>query len=167
MVYRGLVTADVAPTAVTVSRRARQRSMLFGRERRVQVHRRRSSTSTALFLDILDTTIVNVAIPTLGREFHTDNAEWVVLGYTLSLAVWIPASGWLGDRFGTKRTFLFAFDRVHRRFAAVRRGAVDRAADRVPGAAGRRRRDADARSAWRCCSGRSRRPSGPGRRRSS
>lgn len=63
---------------------------------------------SALFLDILDTTIVNVAIPSLGRELHTGNAEWVVLGYTLSLAVWIPTSGWLGDRFGTKRTFLFA-----------------------------------------------------------
>jgi EmrB/QacA subfamily drug resistance transporter len=63
---------------------------------------------SALFLDILDTTIVNVAIPSLGRELHTESAEWVVLGYTLSLAVWIPTSGWLGDRFGTKRTFLFA-----------------------------------------------------------
>ena len=63
---------------------------------------------SALFLDILDTTIVNVAIPAMGRELHTENAEWVVLGYTLSLAVWIPTSGWLGDRFGTKRTFLVA-----------------------------------------------------------
>jgi EmrB/QacA subfamily drug resistance transporter len=63
---------------------------------------------SALFLDILDTTIVNVAIPSMGRELHTENAEWVVLGYTLSLAVWIPTSGWLGDRFGTKRTFLWA-----------------------------------------------------------
>lgn len=64
---------------------------------------------SALFLDILDITIVNVAIPTLGREFATENAEWIVLGYTLSLAIWIPVSGWLGDRFGTKRTFIFAF----------------------------------------------------------
>lgn len=64
---------------------------------------------SALFLDILDLTIVNVAIPALGREFATENAEWIVLGYTLSLAVWIPVSGWLGDRFGTKRTFMFAF----------------------------------------------------------
>ena len=63
---------------------------------------------SALFLDILDSTIVNVAIPGLGRELRTENAEWVVLGYTLSLAVWIPTSGWLGDRFGTKRTFLIA-----------------------------------------------------------
>jgi EmrB/QacA subfamily drug resistance transporter len=64
---------------------------------------------TALFLDILDLTIVNVAIPTLGRDFLTENAEWIVLGYTLSLAVWIPVSGWLGDRYGTKRVFMFAF----------------------------------------------------------
>ncbi|MDO8364041.1 MAG: MDR family MFS transporter [Actinomycetota bacterium] len=63
---------------------------------------------SALFLDILDTTIINVALPRLGTQFRTDNAEWVVLGYTISLAVWIPASGWLGDRFGTKRVFLFA-----------------------------------------------------------
>src|SRR5262245_46255533 len=61
-------------------------------------------------MDIMDTTIVNVALPTLAREFGTSAAsiEWVVLGYLLSLAVFIPASGWIGDRFGTKRTFLTA-----------------------------------------------------------
>ena len=63
---------------------------------------------TALFLDILDTTIVNVAVVPLGEHFQSTNAEWVVLGYTISLAVWIPASGWLGDRFGTKKIFMFA-----------------------------------------------------------
>src|ERR1700704_6220134 len=63
-----------------------------------------------MFIDILDTTIVNVALPDLGREFHasTTSIEWVVLGYLLSLAVWIPASGWVGDRLGTRRVFLFA-----------------------------------------------------------
>ncbi len=63
-----------------------------------------------LFMDLLDTTIVNVALPALGKHFHTGNTtlEWVITGYLLSLAVWIPASGWLGDRFGTKRVFLFA-----------------------------------------------------------
>ncbi|MDO8391095.1 MAG: MDR family MFS transporter [Actinomycetota bacterium] len=63
---------------------------------------------SALFLDLLDTTIINVALPVMQSELHTTKVEWVVLGYTLSLAVWIPTSGWLGDRFGTKRTFLFA-----------------------------------------------------------
>lgn len=63
-----------------------------------------------LFIDIMDTTIVNVAIPTLASEFNVTGTgiEWLVLGYLLSLAVWIPASGWIGDRFGAKRTFLFA-----------------------------------------------------------
>jgi EmrB/QacA subfamily drug resistance transporter len=64
----------------------------------------------ALFMDIMDTTIVNVALPHLAVEFHASTSEltWVVTGYILSLAVWIPASGWIGDRFGTKRTFVFA-----------------------------------------------------------
>src|SRR6185437_8829119 len=45
-----------------------------------------------------------------AEEFQADTAtlEWVVTGYVLSLALWIPASGWIGDRFGTKKTFLFA-----------------------------------------------------------
>ena len=64
----------------------------------------------AMFVNILDTTIVTVALPTLSKEFGTGTAsiEWVVTGYLLSLAVWIPASGWIGDRIGTKKVFLFA-----------------------------------------------------------
>src|SRR6478752_4020361 len=63
-----------------------------------------------MFMDIMDTTIVFVATPTLKAEFGATNAsiEWVVLGYLLSLAVWIPASGWIGDKVGTRRVFLFA-----------------------------------------------------------
>lgn len=63
-----------------------------------------------LFMELLDTTIINVAVPTLERHFQVGETtiEWVITGYLLSLAVWIPASGWIGDRFGTKRTFLFA-----------------------------------------------------------
>jgi EmrB/QacA subfamily drug resistance transporter len=64
----------------------------------------------AAFMDIMDTTIVNVALPTLAKEFDASTAsiEWVVIGYLLSLAIWIPASGYIGDRIGTKRVFLFA-----------------------------------------------------------
>ncbi len=63
-----------------------------------------------LFMDILDTTIVNVALPRMAEELHASTAllEWVITGYLVSLALWIPASGWIGDKFGTKRTFLFA-----------------------------------------------------------
>ena len=65
---------------------------------------------SGLFMDLLDTTIVNVALPTFGKEFNANNTtlEWIVTGYLLSLAVWIPTSGWLGDRFGTKKIFLLA-----------------------------------------------------------
>jgi MFS family permease len=63
-----------------------------------------------LFMDILDTTIINVAVPALQKHFAVgpSGIEWVVTGYLCSLAVWIPASGWIGDRFGTKKTFIFA-----------------------------------------------------------
>jgi EmrB/QacA subfamily drug resistance transporter len=64
----------------------------------------------ALFVNILDTTIVNVALPTIAYQFHVTAADAgaVVVGYLLSLALVIPASGWLGDRFGTKRVFLIS-----------------------------------------------------------
>lgn len=65
---------------------------------------------SGFFMDLMDATIVNVALPTLSRELRVPDTtlEWVVNGYLLSLAIWIPASGWIGDKFGTKRTFLFA-----------------------------------------------------------
>ena len=64
----------------------------------------------ALFMDLLDITVTNVAIPTLATEFDasTTTIEWVITGYLLSLAVFIPISGWLGDRFGTKLVFVSA-----------------------------------------------------------
>jgi EmrB/QacA subfamily drug resistance transporter len=62
----------------------------------------------AMFMNIMDATIVNVALPTLGRQFHVrpDSVDTVAIGYLVSLAVFIPASGWLGDRFGAKRIML-------------------------------------------------------------
>jgi EmrB/QacA subfamily drug resistance transporter len=63
-----------------------------------------------LFMELLDMTVVNIAIPTLQAEFDAELAgmEWVVTGYLLSLAVFIPVAGFLADRFGSKRVFLFA-----------------------------------------------------------
>jgi EmrB/QacA subfamily drug resistance transporter len=63
-----------------------------------------------MLLNSLDATIVNVALATLGREFGVSPAdvEAVIIGYLVSLAVFIPASGWLGDRFGGKRIVLLA-----------------------------------------------------------
>lgn len=64
----------------------------------------------SLFMASMDGQIVNVALATLQRSFHvgTSAVQWVVTGYLLSLAVFIPASGWFGDRFGTKRILLGA-----------------------------------------------------------
>ncbi|HLA19636.1 MAG TPA: MDR family MFS transporter [Dehalococcoidia bacterium] len=63
-----------------------------------------------IFMDLLDMTITNVALPTLAKDFtaSTTTIQWVVTGYLLGLAVFIPVSGWAGDRFGTKRIFMFA-----------------------------------------------------------
>jgi EmrB/QacA subfamily drug resistance transporter len=65
---------------------------------------------SAMFMNIMDITIVNVALPTIGRDFHIDPTavDGVVIAYLVSLAVFIPASGWLGDRFGGKRVLLIA-----------------------------------------------------------
>ncbi|MGE4427191.1 MAG: DHA2 family efflux MFS transporter permease subunit [Solirubrobacteraceae bacterium] len=64
----------------------------------------------AMFMNILDSTIVNTAIPTIGRQFDASIASTgaVASAYLVSIAVVIPASGWLGDRFGTRRVFLVA-----------------------------------------------------------
>lgn len=63
-----------------------------------------------LFMTIIDGTIVNVALPTLAEAFDVSSTdiEWVAIAYLLALAAMIPAAGWLGDRFGTKRMFLTA-----------------------------------------------------------
>jgi EmrB/QacA subfamily drug resistance transporter len=64
----------------------------------------------AMFMSIMDSTIVNVAIPTLARDFKVslDSVDIVVIAYLVSLAVFISASGWLGDRLGGRRVLLIA-----------------------------------------------------------
>ena len=64
----------------------------------------------ALFMSILDATIVNVALPTIGRDFGVSATavDAISISFLVSLAVFIPASGWLGDRLGGKRVLLAA-----------------------------------------------------------
>ena len=61
-----------------------------------------------LIMAVLDTTIVNVALDTVSRELHSplSSIQWVSTGYLLSLAAVIPLSGWLTERFGSKRTWI-------------------------------------------------------------
>jgi MFS transporter, DHA2 family, multidrug resistance protein len=66
------------------------------------------------FMAVLDATIVNVGLPKIMASFGVglDKIEWVLTAYMLALAVMLPTSGWLADRFGYKRVYflgLFLF----------------------------------------------------------
>src|SRR6202167_985501 len=60
------------------------------------------------FMALLDTTIVNVALPTIRSGLHASSAslEWVVSGYALAYGLALVPAGRAGDRFGHKRLFL-------------------------------------------------------------
>ncbi len=63
-----------------------------------------------MFMSVLDVSIVNVAIPTIQKDFGatTDDVQWVATAYSLALGVVVPLSGWLGDRFGAGRVYMLA-----------------------------------------------------------
>ena len=66
--------------------------------------------AVAFFMQSLDTTILNTAVPAIARAMDVTplDVKAVLASYTLSLAVFIPVSGWLADRFGTRRVFATA-----------------------------------------------------------
>jgi len=66
------------------------------------------AVATGMFLIILDSTIMNVAVPKLVSNFHSNlgTIQWVITAYTLALAAVIPLAGWFSDRFTAKRMFL-------------------------------------------------------------
>jgi EmrB/QacA subfamily drug resistance transporter len=66
--------------------------------------------AVAFFMESLDTTILNTAVPTISAALHVAalSMKAVLASYTLSLAVFIPISGWMADRFGTRRVFACA-----------------------------------------------------------
>jgi EmrB/QacA subfamily drug resistance transporter len=63
--------------------------------------------AVAFFMESLDTTILNTAVPAIAGALGVEplNMKAVLSSYTLSLAVFIPISGWMADRFGTRRVF--------------------------------------------------------------
>jgi MFS family permease len=63
--------------------------------------------AVALFMQQLDATIVNTAVPTMAASLKVAllSLKSVVTSYTIGLAVFIPLSGWVADRFGTRRVF--------------------------------------------------------------
>lgn len=63
-----------------------------------------------LFLDRLDLTIVNVTLPTVAKYFNVSiiDTEWINLSFLLALALSIPISGWVSNRFGLKNIYILA-----------------------------------------------------------
>jgi EmrB/QacA subfamily drug resistance transporter len=66
--------------------------------------------AVAFFMESLDTTILNTAVPAISSALHVAplSMKAVLASYTLSLAVFIPISGWMADRFGTRLVFASA-----------------------------------------------------------
>src|ERR1700735_4885086 len=66
--------------------------------------------AVAFFMESLDTTILNTAVPAISAALHVGplSMKAVLASYTLSLAVFIPISGWVADPFGTRRVFAAA-----------------------------------------------------------
>ena len=66
--------------------------------------------AVAFFMESLDTTILNTAVPAIAAALKVAplSMKAVLSSYTLSLAVFIPISGWMADRFGTRRVFASA-----------------------------------------------------------
>lgn len=63
-----------------------------------------------VFMAVLDMSVVNVAIPNMETELgaSTDQIQWVLTGYMLTIGVLVPISGWMTDRFGPKKLFIFS-----------------------------------------------------------
>lgn len=67
-------------------------------------------TATAMFIQSLDGTILNTSLPTIARDMQRSPTEMhsVIVTYALTLALFIPLSGWLSDKFGSRTMFMIA-----------------------------------------------------------
>lgn len=68
------------------------------------------TVSLALFMDVLDSNIINTAIPVMSQSFQVNPVDLKIalISYFLSLAIFIPISGWTADKYGTKQVFMAA-----------------------------------------------------------
>ena len=64
----------------------------------------------AIFMQMLDSTILNTSLPSIAKDLNESPLEMqnAIIGYVLTLAIFMPASGFLADKFGTKKVFLYA-----------------------------------------------------------
>src|SRR5690242_19266241 len=66
------------------------------------------TVTMATFMEVLDTSIANVALPHIAGSMSasTDESTWVLTSYLISNAIVLPITGWLGNRFGRKRLLI-------------------------------------------------------------
>ena len=77
----------------------------------------------ATFMQVLDTSIANIALPHIAGSLSStpDEATWVLTSYLVANAIILPMTGWLGNHFGRKRVLHFLHRDVHVRVGVVRR----------------------------------------------
>ena len=82
----------------------------------------------ATFMEVLDTTVVNVSLPHIAGSLSAtiDEATWALTSYLVANAIILPMTGWLASVFGRKRLLMLVGRRLHRRVAALRPGADPR-----------------------------------------
>ena len=87
-------------------------------------------TAIGQFMALLDTNNINIALPSVLKDFNASlsSGELVVASYLMALAVVIPLSGFLGERIGMKRLYMFTLALLHRGLGAVRPGLERRRA---------------------------------------
>lgn len=68
------------------------------------------AVSFGIFMNVLDTSIANVAIPTIAGNMgvSADEGTWVITSFTVSLAIVLPLTGWLARRFGEVKLFAWS-----------------------------------------------------------
>src|SRR3990167_544932 len=66
------------------------------------------TVAITLFLDVMDASILNTAVPTIADSFQVNPVDLKIalISYLLSIAIFTPTSGWVADRFGTKRAYV-------------------------------------------------------------
>lgn len=66
--------------------------------------------STAVFMNVLDTSIANVSIPTISGDLGVSSSQgtWVITSFAVANAITVPLTGWLTQRFGQVRLFLIS-----------------------------------------------------------
>ena len=113
--------------------------------------------ASAMFMENLDATVLATALPTMARDFGVRAPEMSIAltSYLLALAVFIPASGTMADRFGARPVFRAAIGLFVHGLARLRPVAQPAGAGGGALRARDRRRDDDAGRAGSCCSARS------------